>query len=665
VAQAVIKVNGVIGSNTDLPINTLVQLDNVNNGGEVSYLWSILDQPAGAADALSSTTVQNPTFTPKKEGTYLIRLDVNHGLGSESVQQVVVAVRQMKSRLRDPAAQETIEADPSVGWKGDANANLQALDALIADSGVQVMIASYAGNRGDVVMVNTRTQIKVGMPGAEYLPSIAKASSATMAGQAGQLGIVEGKVGGANAFNNGDLVRVRVYGLFQGVSMIDTPVGTAVYLNDTAGTLSSSPGTIRRKIATVIASGGGVVQLLFNGGDFDPFMGLSRYLVGPAGSGAPYQTIQAAASAAGNDGGGVVIVLPKPGPLLDPSTYYTENVTLPENVSLKGEGAAVQVIINGTLTMASVAAYVAVKDVVVVDSIFFGAVALSSSTYECYNVFANALAATSGNDAFNVLNGGELHLYNCQNSGSVNGHGIYCAASTNVIVGQGSKIEGGSAVIGAPPSGIRMDGGGSVRVTGNSRVAGRIEITTAACNVELWGCLISLAALENCAVYGFAGSGISFKDVEITGLSGGTPIVLNGGAINSFDGVSCNTAVVLGTGVTSNTSAFSPATVRSSGSASGAGILLTFLYERMFLSNGGLAFNATLPPSATILQGFECTFVNDQGGQIMTLTANGADTIDGAASKAYDCSTGTPNIRAVTLRLEGTTWRQIATCIKV
>ena len=53
--QALITVNAVAGSNTDLPINTLVQLNNTGNGGEITYAWSILDQPPGTADALSST----------------------------------------------------------------------------------------------------------------------------------------------------------------------------------------------------------------------------------------------------------------------------------------------------------------------------------------------------------------------------------------------------------------------------------------------------------------------------------------------------------------------------------------------------------------------------------------------------------------------------------
>ena len=55
--QALIKINAVIGSDDDLPLDTLVQLDNENIGGEVTYLWEILDQPAGTPDVSSPCTI--------------------------------------------------------------------------------------------------------------------------------------------------------------------------------------------------------------------------------------------------------------------------------------------------------------------------------------------------------------------------------------------------------------------------------------------------------------------------------------------------------------------------------------------------------------------------------------------------------------------------------
>ena len=113
---AQISINGVPGSNADLPINTLVQLNNVGIGGEVTYAWSILDQPIGAADALSNPAIVNPTITLKKEGSYLIRLVVNAGLASEKIDTRVAAVKHLKTRLRVPAAGEKLEVDVVDGW---------------------------------------------------------------------------------------------------------------------------------------------------------------------------------------------------------------------------------------------------------------------------------------------------------------------------------------------------------------------------------------------------------------------------------------------------------------------------------------------------------------------------------------------------------------------
>lgn len=127
-AQALITVNAVVGSDDDVPINALVQLDNQNAGGEVSYAWLMLDRPPGSAAALSSASLQNPTFTPDIEGTYLIELTVNAGLGDQASNRVIVAVRQLKSMLRVPAVGETTE-NGARGWdETGAGAMLRELD---------------------------------------------------------------------------------------------------------------------------------------------------------------------------------------------------------------------------------------------------------------------------------------------------------------------------------------------------------------------------------------------------------------------------------------------------------------------------------------------------------------------------------------------------------
>lgn len=259
--QALIKINGVAGSNDDLPINTLVQLDNQNIGGETTYNWSIVDQPAGTADALSSTTIQNPTFTPKKEGTYLIRLVVNQALPTESINMVVAAVRHLKTRNRIPAAGETTEDDASDGWAVALSGQLSRVDNF-ANSEFAVAVGQAAAtlNRGEVVRCVGVATIKSGLPGQEVVPTFDKALATVLANIDERLGIVEGGIDGAATVGVGVLVRVRLVGLFSTTVAGSPASGDPVYVSDT-GTLSLTPGTVPKQIGTAVQPSGGLYRL--------------------------------------------------------------------------------------------------------------------------------------------------------------------------------------------------------------------------------------------------------------------------------------------------------------------------------------------------------------------------------------------------------------------
>ena len=245
---AEIQINGTPGSDVALTIATLVTLSNNNVGGEVSYLWAIADQPPGAADALSATTVAAPTFTPNKEGSYRLTLVVNQGLTTEVSDSVIAAVPQLKTLERVPAAGETTEADATDGWAVAADGFLRRLDALLADSGLRVGVADATLAAGDVVRVVAATVIKVGLPGEETLPRFG-AADATDA-QIGDytLGVVVSKVGGGSAAAD-ELVIVRTAGLFGG--LVGAPsVGDRVFVSD-AGALALTAGTYTRGVGVV------------------------------------------------------------------------------------------------------------------------------------------------------------------------------------------------------------------------------------------------------------------------------------------------------------------------------------------------------------------------------------------------------------------------------
>lgn len=256
--QASIEINAVPGSDDDLPINTLVQLDNQNIGGELSYLWAILDQPPGTADVLSSTTIQNPTFTPKKEGTYLIKLTVNQGLATEQSQSVIAAIRQLKTRERIPAAGETTEDDAADGWAIANNSMLLRMDRLLSDPGEVYGVNASGGVlvKGDVVRVIAASIIKAGLPGQETVPGFTKALATTPGDIDELLCVVLSDSFGATSVANGAIMRVKLWGQVLGLPLGAGAVGDSVYVSD-AGAVSATPGTNRRRIGSIMAVSGG------------------------------------------------------------------------------------------------------------------------------------------------------------------------------------------------------------------------------------------------------------------------------------------------------------------------------------------------------------------------------------------------------------------------
>lgn len=249
-------INAVPGSNTNLPIDTIVQLDNQNSGGEITYTWSILDQPPGAADALSSVSVQNPFFTPKKEGSYLIRLIVNQGLPTEQEDRVIAAIQQVKTLERIPAAGETTEADSSDGWATATNSYLRRIDTLLGDPGVFVGVNASGGvlTRGDVCRATASSVIKTGLPGQEIVPGFSKALATALASVDEPLVVCDGAVSGAPSVANGGLMKVRFLGRYAGNTGGVAAVGDPIYVSDT-GTMSLTPGTVKRKLGSAMTAG--------------------------------------------------------------------------------------------------------------------------------------------------------------------------------------------------------------------------------------------------------------------------------------------------------------------------------------------------------------------------------------------------------------------------
>ena len=269
--QAKITLNAVPGSNTNLPINTLVQCSNQNIGGELTYLWAILDQPPGATDALSSLVIQNPTLTPKKEGTYLLKLTVNQGLPSEQQNRVVVGIQQLKTGERIPAAGETTEGDLIEGWTAPSNSILRRFDTMLGDPGILIGTNESGGSlaRGAIVRVTVASVIKSTLPGQETIPGFTVAHSNVLAEIDELLCVVEGTIAGGVTVPTGGsvesrLMKVRYIGRYAAVTGAGTAaVGDTVYVND-SGVMSLTVGTIRRRVGSAMTAGA-TFDVWFNG----------------------------------------------------------------------------------------------------------------------------------------------------------------------------------------------------------------------------------------------------------------------------------------------------------------------------------------------------------------------------------------------------------------
>lgn len=263
--QALIEINAIAGSNDDLPINTLVQLSNADIGGEITYLWEILDQPEGTADVLSNPAIENPTFTPKKEGSYLLRVTVNDSLASETSDLAIAAVRQLKTDERIPAAMETTEVSTSLGWKPATNRLLQLVDDVVRDANLIICVNPGASFPvvGDIVRLTQTALIKTGLPGEERLLLCETALATVAANVLGPLGVVVGTPTGAAPAADG-LVVVRRFGLVEPTEAGAPAIGDPVYVSDTAQPALVA-GTNVRKIGKVVYSTAGIWQWIVDG----------------------------------------------------------------------------------------------------------------------------------------------------------------------------------------------------------------------------------------------------------------------------------------------------------------------------------------------------------------------------------------------------------------
>lgn len=253
-----IEIGGVAASQFDATINTTLNLSNADTGGELTYLWEIIDQPDGTADVITSPTTEAASILVRKEGTYLIRLTVNQGSGGdERVDYKAIAVRYLTTGDRFPAAGETLQGGVD-GWKSEAtglNELLRRHADAIADPWVLSVVAQSAGLvPGDLIKITSRQVVKSGLPGQAFLPGAVDALATTV--PVGMIGSVIGpaRPGGSSAV--GQVLRARFGGLVS-VSESGAPaVNDPVFVSD-LGRPALVAGTNSRQIGHVVDSTAG------------------------------------------------------------------------------------------------------------------------------------------------------------------------------------------------------------------------------------------------------------------------------------------------------------------------------------------------------------------------------------------------------------------------
>ena len=257
-AQALIQVNGTTGSRQSVPLNTLVDLANLNVGGETTWAWAFVSRPLGSTASLTGPSTATPSFTPDVEGTYLLEVLVNCTLTNRAI----VGVLQLTTGLRLPAYQEADEADtdPTMGavlrgWDGASGAILKALTLAAGAPTYRTVAAAGVLAAGDLVKPTGQHVILSGLPDQRTLLVVDKALAVNPTDVMLDVWMVIDAVGGGSIVANTP-IRVLECGFFGPVSLGASAGIQGVFVSNT-GVLSKDPGDNARAVAYQFAQTGG------------------------------------------------------------------------------------------------------------------------------------------------------------------------------------------------------------------------------------------------------------------------------------------------------------------------------------------------------------------------------------------------------------------------
>lgn len=120
------KPAGVAGeSRSDLDLSTPVTFSNDDDTGVRLWRWALIGKPPGSTATLTSSTNPTTTLTPDIEGSYLVELQVNGGIGGEKQRRIAAVLD--SNGFRYPAPGEGDEFNEG----GNTDGYAPALDNII------------------------------------------------------------------------------------------------------------------------------------------------------------------------------------------------------------------------------------------------------------------------------------------------------------------------------------------------------------------------------------------------------------------------------------------------------------------------------------------------------------------------------------------------------
>lgn len=223
-------------------------LSNQDNDGVSAWQWELFSAPPGSGAALSGATSPTVSVQPDVEGTYIFKLTVNGGGLPELETTATLAVSEaLDPDARQVAFEERMEAGPA-GWAPAVNylvrqqARLRALSKKLY---VAVHVG-YAGTGAETVWTVVDFDF---LPTGQVVPVVMPACAAAPA-LSGALLVRPASISPVSA---GQLFYAHAFGLVDDYQFSGSPAnGDPVYLSDTQGELSLSPGTVPRAVGYAV-----------------------------------------------------------------------------------------------------------------------------------------------------------------------------------------------------------------------------------------------------------------------------------------------------------------------------------------------------------------------------------------------------------------------------